>query len=464
MGGLPAEILQDIVGHLSGDDLDSVRLVNHEFSAAANVFKYRALRVSVSRKGLDHLLYVSQQLALANCVREIIYPWGYLPSLAQPSSREFLRSQRENRPIPELVAILRMARHFVKWHNHKIYTRQAELEDSGECVAALEAALPRMPHIRFLQPSFSPNFDSFLDKIDEWRGTLTSSNGGDNIGMDWDKSGGCNVYPYSTEDCDARAAKHVFDLIDISYRVGLKLNGIGSSITGKSPIFRLQFFSDSSGILQNCVPLIENLTSLSLSLQEAPSYIDVEGFKKTFTGGRLHKFLCSATNLRVLSLGISFCPSLADECLFSLVDVFGDVRIWKYLHTLRFWTDIIPINVKDLVDFLRRHSETLKELSLDLTTLFGGTCRDVLDFIKGQLHLTKFKPNFSDEIEWYPRMPFSDTDMDRMIAYVLHGGPGFPPTEIELEEELNSEEAGLKALGESEAHEDYLSQNVWELM
>ncbi|KAL7267798.1 hypothetical protein RUND412_009598, partial [Rhizina undulata] len=78
---LPVEILQEIVGHLPEKDLNSVRLVNHGLSAASNVFKYRILRVRVSRQGLNHLLYVSQQPALAHCVREIIYPYHHLPQI-----------------------------------------------------------------------------------------------------------------------------------------------------------------------------------------------------------------------------------------------------------------------------------------------------------------------------------------------------------------------------------------------
>ncbi|KAL7271977.1 hypothetical protein RUND412_005240 [Rhizina undulata] len=173
MEGLPAELPQEIVCHLSGDDLDSVRLVNHELSAAANVFKYRTLRVPVSREGLDHLLYVFQQPALANCVREIIYPWGYLPTVAEPHACFVKEYFTIGGPDIEVDEIIQMAFIFVKWYKNKIMTTQTKLEDSGKCVAALEAAIPRMSNIRILQPGYCRV--ALCDEFDKWREIMTGT-------------------------------------------------------------------------------------------------------------------------------------------------------------------------------------------------------------------------------------------------------------------------------------------------
>ncbi|KAL7275117.1 hypothetical protein RUND412_001957 [Rhizina undulata] len=104
-----------------------------------------------------------------------------------------------------------------------------------------------------------------------------------------------------------------------------------------------------------------------------------------------------------------------------------------------------PTKVGDLVNFLSCYSETLEALALKLRRLFGGTCRDLLDFIREQLHLKKFKPKVykdnerSNEI-WH----YCDNDLDRMIAYVLHGGPAFPPTEMELAESRNAQDKAVE--------------------
>ncbi|KAL7271255.1 hypothetical protein RUND412_006000 [Rhizina undulata] len=412
MEGLPAEILQEIVGHLSRGDLDSVRLVNHELSAAANVFKYGTLRVPVSRKGLDDLLYVSQQPALAYCVREIVYPWRHLPPLVEPSSRygryDYVSDDPSvvymNDPISEFNEIFDMADIFVKWYNDKIYTPQTELENSGECVEAMEAALTRMSNIRILQPGFCA--DDFEVEFEKWCGTLTGTVSG-NIKMDWECIWHLIIYPNPTKDSEERLSKHILDLIYVSYRVGLRPDVLGSSITGESLVLWPGFFSDhSSEILQNCAPLIENLTSLSLTLDKNIQFgrnqeEEVGNVMNLFRKGLLYKFLSLTINLRFLSLRLCPVKSLDNTYIFSLLDVFGHTRIWKHLHTLDFSPDN-AIELKDLVVFLRCHSKTLKALSLTSITIFGGTCRDLLDFLKDQLHLTKFELSFC-----YERLPNS---------------------------------------------------------
>ncbi|KAL7265969.1 hypothetical protein RUND412_011501 [Rhizina undulata] len=439
MEGLPAEILQEIVGYLSReDDLDSVRLVNHKLSSAANLFKYRTLRVPVSRKGLDHLLYVSQQPALANCIRKIIYPWGHLSPVVNVEDVPRVPDEPSydleyNARISEIAEILGLAPIFQEWYNNKVYTTQTVLEDSGECVAALEAALPRMPNIRVLQPGFCR--DDIVREFYEWRGTLTGTGSG-HIERDWDKIWGVlRVYPNPTKDSDVRFAKHILDFIEVSHRVRLKPDGFGSRITGESPVLRPTFFSDRLAILQNCAPLMENLTSISFTLNgphKGDKYIDREGLKKTFKVGRLHKFLASATNLRFLSLGLSWSNSLNKK--ISLLDIFGRTHVWKRLHTLHF-DAAHPVNVKDLANFLGRHSETLEVLYLSMNRISGGTIRDLLDYIKERLHLKKFKIWFVEERLLYARRYDFTKYLERMEAYVLHGGPPFPSTEQELEEE-----------------------------
>ncbi|KAL7269777.1 hypothetical protein RUND412_007543 [Rhizina undulata] len=417
-------MLQEIVGHLSGDDLDSVRLVSRELSVVAAVFKYRTLRVPVSLKGLKHLLFVSQQPALAYFFREIIYPWGYLPPL-EPAYGS------------SLAQLTQYASIFVKWYNKKLYSPQTMLENFGECVAALEAALPRMSNIRALQPCFMSQV-SKMSKVH-----------------------------LISEDSKARGAKQILDLMDVSNRAGLKPQSlaIGSSITSEPPVLLPTFFADSSRVLRNCSPLFENLTSLSLYVLDGPhksnyytlvdglekpikgTIIDVqdlvnvlrrhsgslntlsldifslsgeackdhflplvknltslslylygpcklkddtnfESLEEAIRGGRLHHFLSSAPKLRFLSLRINFCDLIHEEIPLSLLDIFGNTCVWKYLHTLHFGTSNTFIDVKDLADVLRRHSGTFDSLSLDLysVSISGGTRRDI-EFRQGAASL-----------------------------------------------------------------------------
>ncbi|KAL7273630.1 hypothetical protein RUND412_003505 [Rhizina undulata] len=519
MKNLPAEILQEIVGLLFGDDLDSVRLVSRELSGVATEFKYRTLCVS------------------------IIYPWGYLPPVREWNSPRL--SATKYGSSLDIAKVMEVARIFVKWYNKNLYTTQTKLEDSGECVAALEAAFLRMSNIRVLQPFFCQCLNSVRGAFDKWRRIQTGIKRRCIIDMEWNVVWNLALYAWQTQDSETRGTKHILDLIDVSYRVGLKPEGlaIGPSITSESPVLLSTFFADNSRVLQFCAPLFGNLTSLSLCLDgpyQLKNYTTFDGLEKTIKEGRLHKtpiaspiciwqqlhlenihtfdlrtpdaiidvedlvnvlrrisgnldtlsldvfslsggtwrdhcaplienltslslylrggpykskdytnleslekaieasrlytFLSSALNLRFLSLRIRFCDiwDVREPPSLSLLDIFGNACVWKYLHTLHFRASHTIIDVKELVDVLRGHSATLDTLTLDVDSLSGGTCRDLLDTLKEQVHLAKFYLKFyRDTLRPY----YSRVEFDQMIAYVLHQGPAFPPTEKELEDE-----------------------------
>ncbi|KAL7275013.1 hypothetical protein RUND412_002077 [Rhizina undulata] len=123
MESLPTEILREIVGYLPEKDLNSVRLVNHKLSAAANVYKYRILRVCANREGLSHLLYVSEKPELARCVREMYYPWNLLPAKNDPFPSDVFENDLEDfmatdGPIDpaEIATLIHLASVFLEWY------------------------------------------------------------------------------------------------------------------------------------------------------------------------------------------------------------------------------------------------------------------------------------------------------------------------------------------------------------
>ncbi|KAL7266727.1 hypothetical protein RUND412_010715 [Rhizina undulata] len=452
MDRLPAEILQEIVGYLPEQDLDSVRLANHKLSAAANVFKYRVLRVRVSRQGLDHLLYVSQQPALARCVREIVYPWHHLLPLLEPwTNKGPVNLQKiDSSSFEEYV---QLASIFLEWYNKTIYASQVEVEESGESVAALEVALPRMSNVRVLSPGIC--ISDLRDEFYKWRGTLTDP-GCYNIDMDWNNIWRriLNLFKRtSREDSNEAVEKlcedeqlvgeHFLDLLDVSHHVGLKPDQIGSTIDHESsPWLGFAFLEENFGILQNCMSLIENLTTFRLAVSGFGDRDDedMKALERPLKKSpRLHKFLSSASNLRSLSLDFRRLPLWA-RGNFSLLDIVGRTRTWKHLHTFQLQgTDVIDSG--ELVYFLRGHSETLEALHLDF--YFIGSSRNLLDDLKEQLHLKKFGLEVCcghKEAQGMSYIYYSRDEIDRMRDYVLHGGPAFPPKKIQSEEEEDNEE------------------------
>ncbi|KAL7267614.1 hypothetical protein RUND412_009787 [Rhizina undulata] len=445
MEGLPAEILQQIVGYLSEEDLDSVRLVNHELSAAANVFKYRVLRVRITREGLDHLLHVSRQPELARCVREIAYPWCLSPPMNHIDFLDAVEEDLEALDPTNIATLNRLSQEFVEWYFDTIYTAQLELENSRECVVALETALARMSNIRVLCPGYPCG--RIKKKFNDWRRTL-AGNGSHIIDINWNFLG-MNIMDRQTTMKDDRVTKHFLDLLDVSYRVGLKPYKIGSTTSTWPNTLSPEFFADSPGILRNCAPLLANLTSISFYLVPLIYAEDVEAFQKVAKEGRMHNFLSSAPNLRSLSLRFdvgSYCPrgiafgqvvkSVINLPRFSLLDILGSTRIWKQLHTFRLHTN--TIDSEELAHFLMCYSSTLKDLSMDVCTLFGGPWRPILDLLNQQFHLKKFKLQCYEQWLRVGRIGVDAYDSwPKMEAYVLQRGPPFPPTEMGLEEETD---------------------------
>ncbi|KAL7266728.1 hypothetical protein RUND412_010716 [Rhizina undulata] len=434
MERLPLEILQEIVGYLPEQDLNSVRLVNHGLSAVANVLKYRVLRVRVSRQGLDHLLYVSQQPALARRVREIIYPWHHLRPLLEPDADADLDDvEIESSTLEEYF---QLASNFLEWYNKTIYAAQLELENSGECVDTLEAALSRMSNVRVLSPGIC--IMDLSDEFCKWRGTLADS-GRYNIDMDWNVIWESILFTPIWTEPDELVGGHFLELIVVSDRVGLKPDELGSTIHNQSgPLLWFAFWEDNFGMLQNCTSLLKNLTSLTLVVDEygVDDYEDKNAFGETFQNEeKLHLFLSSASNLRYLSLALHIHHLLANRYLFSLLDIVGRACTWKYLHTFRFEGPDV-VKSEQLVHFLSCHSETLEALYLSFLYPVTGF-RSLLDFVKEVLHLTKFELKYSicELLESGRSIAYSREQTDRMQDYVLHGDSSFLIPEVELEEE-----------------------------
>ncbi|KAL7275002.1 hypothetical protein RUND412_002066 [Rhizina undulata] len=433
MERLPTEILHEIMGCLPETDIDSVRFVNHELSAVANVLKHRVLRVCATREGLNHLLYVSQQPELARCVHEIVYPWNLLPTWNDSvSPDEFEMFVLDGRiDLSELDMYIHLTSAFLGWYDDNIFTPQLELEDSGDCIAALENGLSRMSNIRVLCPGQLDNGLATSDKFDDW--TIILAGSGEyniddtNLSLIW----GFLMFPriFSVKDED-RKTKHFMELIGASYRAGLKPYKLGTTTCSWPNALWYGFFDDSSEILRNSTPLIASLTSVSFSLG---TFYSDKAFKQEAKKGRMLKFLCSAPNLRSLSLSFilvenpiqSESGNYSTPDMFSLFDIVGRTRIWKHLHTFRL--RMRYVNPVELVYFLTCHSKTLKDFEMDVNEVPGGTWRGVLDFLNEKLQLTKFKLQLPIELLHNDGLyVYRGEELRKMEAYVLHEGPPFP--------------------------------------
>ncbi|KAL7272692.1 hypothetical protein RUND412_004488 [Rhizina undulata] len=441
MDGLSNQIMQEIVSHLCSSDIDSVRLVSRKFSAIANIFKFRALRVRISRKGFDSILNISRHPELAQCVREITYPFGHLSPI------EELHSTNEDRVDTGIRRLAHSVSMFFEWYNYREkFAVQIELEESGECVHTLQTVLLRMPNVRAIKLGNCDLRCILRNEFKNWRKMLTHTESA--FFDQWDHDYWWNVLLLlQEEEGEERALKTVMDLINTTHRLGVKLDIFEFNISWGW--LGLGIFHNNS-VLWDCVSLFMSLTCLSVCIPTQGMYQNPKGLKETAKEGQLHRFLSFTPNLRKLSLAVQISLNISGPLyLFtgpeikslsiSLLDILGHGHVWKYLHT--FHLELPCIILEELVEFLRRHARTLKSLHLQIKPLIldSMSWRELLDFLKERLHIMDFEIVSPGEILFdghrNPRfMRYKVNAQLRMKNYVLHGGTPFPPTKQELKE------------------------------
>ncbi|KAL7276575.1 hypothetical protein RUND412_000417 [Rhizina undulata] len=438
MDNIPNEILEEIVSYLFPHYINSARLVNRRFSAIANIFKFRALNVAVSRKELDNLISISQQPDLAQCVREITYPFGRLALIIWPFFEGF---DMEVKP-PHIVDLEYFVELYCVWYAENC-NAQMELLESGECIRALETAVSKMPNIRIVTPCYKnlglhKDFEMWFRKLDINYKAFVERWGGDDIWM--------NILD-PIMDGEEITLKATMDLINTSYRQGIKLDTFDFSIA--CSWLRLGVLDDESELWARAT-LFENLTCLSVYITTLDLYEYIDEIKKAAKGGQLHKFLTFAPKLRELKLAILSLqkgfeklvifsgPDLQSPAI-SLLDILGRDHVWKHLRSFALCFPAIAL--EDLLNFLGRHADTLKALHFQSCLLWNSTWRELLDFLNERLSITEFivvapcEVRLEDDegTEIVIRVYNGNAQM-RMQDYVLKGGKPFPPTEQELEE------------------------------
>ncbi|KAL7274922.1 hypothetical protein RUND412_002144 [Rhizina undulata] len=432
MDRLPSEILNEIVNYLFVRDLNSMRLVSRRVSATANIFKFRAIHVRVSRKGLNNLLNISRQSHLAQCVREITYPFNRL-ALVKSSN---LHNYRPIGKYDRVEMAINLAKKFFHWYMKK-YVAQIELEESGECVRALETAFSRMPIIKVIVPGYN-NF-VIGREFNSWRKTLNGEER-DHIYRYCDERSWWKILE-PIEEGEGKALKASTDLISIMQRLQLKLDSFEFRIA--SSWLRLGVF-DNNSELWGYASLFRNVTCLSVCISTPDLLDDLEGIEKVSKEGQLHKFLSIAPNLRKLSFAIE-CEKIEKylrlsisafrKRVFPLLDILGRDHVWKYLHTVSL--KLPCMRLEEIVGFLGRHESTLDCLHLKSPILLNGTWRELLDFLREKLHLKDFKIVSPGEIilgEEPELMSYKVGAQLKMKNYVLYEGVPFHPMKQELEE------------------------------
>ncbi|KAL7272898.1 hypothetical protein RUND412_004269 [Rhizina undulata] len=335
---------------------------------------FRNIRIPLWESALSKLLHVSSRPELAQCVRHLMYPyWDMYP---------------------------------------KDFVKGKELQCDGKFGKALEFALSKMPHVR----EITAELDEYCWEapVRHWPEPAILVN---------------DTFPPAEKDILGPFK----ELMAAASRAQTRLDKL--SIT---PLWR-GIFAEGTEFLLNSELLFQNLTSLSMFFYRNGNQVDFDALQKDVKEGRIFKFLSSALKLRFLAVGIHCHPCLRISSVYAmpLHEIFGENYVWKYLETFPF--NGRQMHGEDLTHFFARHASTLKTFGLYHPYLRRGTWRGFLDFIKGHPELCLEKLILLDPAEGLARGRWrfycQERERNRMNGYVLRGGPPYPPTEEELEQQ-----------------------------
>lgn len=189
-------------------------------------------------------------------------------------------------------------------------------------------------------------------------------------------------YPRQGDHCFGRSEVHA--ILDNAHQASLRLETFTCSLLG------FRFFSDKPPDYASYGRSLIHLKSLDLVINYG---FNTNGFFACLSQGRVFRFLTAAPYLERLRLGIRLAYSW--HAATSLDLFVGDFR----------WTSLVQVAIEGLfvkkkgfIEFLERHSSTLKIVELRELVLVDGTWTSIFQTMRIMLELDEvgFQGNFED--------------------------------------------------------------------
>lgn len=363
------------------NDIKNVRLTCRLFERLATPFLLSRILCGPLSSQLTTLTAVSLHPVLSKSIREVVYICNryqlittlleYKDALRRADSLEEPMSEEEN---------LDLKTAFSQYSQH--YNDQSAMENSGEVIARLCSALMRMPSIKKI--TVSPNFDCFLDN-----------------------------YRYSRYFLEPEPAYNEGFLLIV--RV---LSLTGPKIRELNIESNDDFSRDPQGVdgavfrgmshmnLSHCYNAFHGLRKVEITAQN---------YHNSWTTDNLAKVLSGAIDLESLSV---------DGCNWSFristKHILGTTT-WSHLTSLNFST--ATFDQGELLDLLRRHSSTLKDLQLFDICLTNGSWKILLEGMKSSLLLQVILINDAFEENNEGEESFIYIKQAALNNYLLGDGP-----------------------------------------
>ncbi|KAK4441981.1 hypothetical protein QBC34DRAFT_499986 [Podospora aff. communis PSN243] len=389
---LPAELLCQILGGLSGTDIRNMRLVNHAIASFANAIHFKEVCFTMCQQDFAHLRAIASNLDYAVHVSSLAYVVDIFtvnrqtPEMLTAGIRK--REQMDLRLHSNNPALFSIPEKEMEddeiAQSYETYTRmfdeQHDILENNLDFQVLEEIVPKLPNLRGI----------VMSEGNELRIIHTNKPKPFSV-----RDVNClkQLYMGDWDDDDA-PARHLRALLKAVEKAGTQLRSI------ESAGMKVSFLDESEFGLHNMAPhLLQNITNLKLSIlvaeepdsgHPARNYRDfvrrqLEACRPEFQKGTLRRILQTLPNLVNLDLQLAeyhqeymgTFPSPA-----ALSDIIPLDHVWPNLKSLSLSN--VETERQELAKFLLRHRPTLESLDLGFIKLTSTSWRKLLPYLRLQ--------------------------------------------------------------------------------
>lgn len=370
---LPDELWAMVLQFLMKVDIKSTRLVCKRFDCMTIPLLYNVVIVAPHRKDLEVFDAIAGHEVYSKCVQELVYSAaefnGYEMGHYEMEHYETdLRDQVFEEDEAHLLTEAVIAQGFAVYTRYA--TEQEEIQDDNEDFAHLCMNLPslkRLERVKFLESWLEfltkeevnfKRYQSVLDPSPKSHGFVQRH---------WNP---LHLEP-RTADCITmhRAFRTVLRALSITQTRVKQVVHCGS-------IPQLLFTTMmSDATLRHAIQVFQHLRKLVLTSDCGSRYIGIRTFAKLLSAAARLEDLC-----------LRFGSPYKKPCRGNIELVFGH-QTWLHLRALTLQG--FSFRFAELHDFLGRHSEPLRLMTLSNCDLQYGSWTDVVDFLRSDMKLSK---------------------------------------------------------------------------
>lgn len=355
---LPPEILHVVGSHLDEKDARVLRLTCTRIGDVASCYAFPTLTFYLHPGDFEMLQYFANHSIISRNVKSLVYFTDMLPE-KRLSFKKFVAQKKHQdgmyykytRNIQPPAARARRPAQQPKYTEAEF---QAAYDDYVDAHSRQTAMLANGDDFRFLR-DIIPNFTALTD--------MMVSAGNHYREGQWPRTPFEPLFVKADDQLEPTACRHIGSLLLPLVGLGPRLRDL--TVGAVAPSFVSQF--EDPVKFSQMVDICRNLTTLDLTIDTGMNEdnevgIWVDECKAIFRTGVMRRLLGAMTNLVSLTIHFTFIDERTEDYPARFGDLVSKDAHWAHLEHVRF--DVIEAPRQDLVDFIGRHTSTLRSIEI----------------------------------------------------------------------------------------------------